>query len=153
MSESATAIADRLTKRRSRLMLFLAIYFMVSQGALIDRQAGLDAASTVRTVDAVHISAWFAMALALLLLLLTGGGLFRSREVRSLLNDETTTVNRRKAMAIGFGNAMVTCIVLYVLTFFQTVGGREAVHIIMSVAIGSALIVFALEERRALKDG
>ena len=151
MSEDNGQLAERLIKRRARVMMALATVFLVAQGSVLDRQAGLD--HSLRTVDALHVSAWFVMALALLTLLMTGGGLFRSSQVRALINDESTIRNRHRAMTIGFANAMVACIVIYILSLFRTVGGREAVHIVMSVAIGSALVVFALEELRGIRNG
>lgn len=108
---------------------------------------------SLRSVDAIHISAWFVMALALLVLLMSGGGWLRSAKMRALINDESTIRNRHRALTIGFANVMVACIVIYVLSLFRTVGAREAVHIVMTVGIGSALFVFALEELQALKDG
>jgi hypothetical protein len=145
-----TDIAERLIRRRARMIMILATFFMVTQGAVIDRQGSLD--QSLRTVDAVHISAWFVMALALLVLLMTGGGTFRSAAMRALINDESTIRNRHRALTIGFANVMVACLVIYVLSLFEAVGGRVAVHIVMTIGIGSALFVFALEELRGLKN-
>ena len=89
----------------------------------------------------------------LLLALATGGGWIYSRSVRDLANDEVTRANRDTAIAFGFFAAMVACVALYVLTLFEPLGGRDAVHVIMSIGIAAALLRFGLLERRALRDG
>ena len=153
MTEAAVVTADRLARRRARMLIVLAIVFITNQGAVIGKAAKFDSWGTIRTVDAMHVSAWFVMALALLVLLFTGGGLFRSAEVRQLMDDEGTRENRRRALAIGFGNAMATCILIYALAMFKPVSGPEAIHIVMTVGIASALIAFGVAERLALADG
>ena len=105
----------------------------------------------MRTVDTVKISAWFVWALALLLMLATGGNLLRGRKVRALLNDELTRRNRAQAYVAGFWAAAISAIGLYLVDLFDPVGSREAIHAILSCAIASALITFAARERRALR--
>ena len=70
-----------------------------------------------------------------------------------MIDDENTRANRSDAMRVGFILAMVGAIVTYVLTMFEPVSGREAVHIILSVGIGAALLRMALLERRAHRNG
>ena len=48
---------------------------------------------------------------------------------------------------------MGTALALYVLNMFEPVSGREAVHVIVSVAVAAALLHFGKLERRALRDG
>ena len=153
MTRSDIAIADRLVRRRARMLVFFAMYFMASQGIYFGKMEKWDEWGRLRTIDAVQISAWFAMALALLVLLFTGGGWFRSRAVRSLMNDEGTRDNRRKALAIAFANTMAMGFTIYFLSLFKPVSAREAVYMMMTVGIGSALLAFGMAERRALRDG
>lgn len=75
----------------------------------------------------------------------------QSKEVRVLLNDETTRAHRARALSIGFVTRMATGIVLYALSLVTIVPGRSAVHVMMTVGIGSALIAFAVLERRAFR--
>src|SRR5690348_5413307 len=99
---SSADIAERLTRKRARVVTVLAVIFIATQGIYFGKAAKFDAMGDVRTVDAVHISAWLVMAVALLALLLSGGGWFRSREVRALIDDESTREHRQRALALGF---------------------------------------------------
>lgn len=144
---SAGERADSLTRRRARLLPVLVILFLTQQGAFFSGSHDAGGPSHVR------ISAWLVMSVALLLLVATGGGWAHGREVRALMNDETTRAHRQRAMAAGFLVAMVTCIGLYVLNLFEPVTGAEAVHLVMSAGLAAALLTFARLERRALRVG
>ena len=137
--------AERIGRRRARLFTAQAMLFIIWQGLFFS--APIEA--PMRNVEAVKLSAWFVWVLALLLMLATGGGLLRHRRLRGLLNDELTRQNRTAAYVMGFWAAVGTCIGLYVVEMFDTVTGREAVHITLSVAIAAALLTFAMRERRS----
>lgn len=141
--------AERLSRRRARIFAFQALIFISWQGLFFSRAAE----QPMRTVEAVKISAWLVWVLALLLLLATGGNLLRGRKLRGLLNDELTRQNRTTAYVMGFWAAVGTCMGLYVVEMFDTVTGREAVHITLSVAIATALLNFAMLERRSTPAG
>ena len=141
-------IADRLTRRRARIIPVFAVLFLSGQAVYFGRLA-----DPLRTVDTVRISAWLAWAMALLLLLATGGGLFRGAAVRALLNDETTRDHRLRALAFGFWFAMAACVAMYVTSVFEPVTAREAIHLILTFGVGPALLRFGMLERRALKNG
>lgn len=147
--QSNAETADRMTKRRARILIVSATLFLTLQ-AVYFVQAGGD---TGRLVDQVRISAWLAWAAVLLLLLATGGGFLRSREVRALMNDEGTRANRAEAFRFGFWAAMATAVVIYFLTMYETVTGREATHLILTAGVGVALLRFGMLERRASRDG
>jgi hypothetical protein len=140
--------AHRLSRKRARIFAVQAIIFISWQGMFFARSA----AEPMRSVDAVKISAWFVWVLALLLLLATGGSLLRGRKVRALLNDEFTRRNRTQAYVAGFWAAAISAIGLYLIDLFDAVTAREAIHVILSAAIASALITFAARERRGLRD-
>jgi hypothetical protein len=145
---SAVDIADRLARRRARLLPMFAILFLAWQAnyALMPDQAA-------RPVDHVKIAAWLVWALALLLVLVTGGGLFRSKAVRALLNDESTREHRRTAYAYGFWAAVGCAVGLYAVQMFEPVSGRVAVHLIVTAAVAAALLAFGILERRSFADG
>lgn len=148
MTETETVErAERLGRRRARLFAVQAILFISWQGLFFSRSAE----APVRAVDSVKISAWFVWALVLLLLLATGGNLLRGRKVRALLNDEFTRRNRTQAYVAGFWAAAISAIGLYLIDLFDTVTTREAIHLILSAAIASALVTFAARERRGLR--
>jgi hypothetical protein len=140
--------ADRLTRRRARVLVASAVLFIGMQGVYFGR-LGED-----RVVDQVKISAWLVWAVALLLLLATGGGYFRSAKVRALLNDESTQAHRADAFRWGFWAAMAGAVLLYGLTMYDpTTTAREAIHLILTFGVGVAILRFGLLERRAARDG
>ena len=69
------------------------------------------------------------------------------------MNDENTQANRAQAFQLGFLFTMGGAILLYVLSLFEPVGAREAIHVLMTIGIAAALLRFGMLERRALKDG
>ena len=140
--------ADRLARRRARVIPLLALLFISGQAMYFG-----NVAAPMRTVDTVRIAAWVVWALALLLLLATGGGFFRSKAVRALMEDETTVHHRRRGVATGFWVGMIAAVALYVLSFFEELTARETAHLVISFGIGAALLRFAFLERRALRDG
>ena len=146
--DSDAAKAERLSIRRAKAMPILAILFITQQATYI-----VGAGHGTRTVDRVQVGAWLVLSVVLLLALATGGGWIYSRAVRDLANDEVTKANRDSAIAFGFFVAMAACVGLYVLTLVEPLGGRDAVHAVMSVGIGAALLRFGLLERRAFGDG
>src|SRR5262249_44862519 len=141
--------AEYLGKRRARMLPALAVIYITQQASYITLQQ--DAAH--QAVNTAKISAWLVLSAILLAALTTKGFWLEPREVRALIDDEVTRANRIEAMRLGFIFAMLTCIVVYFMTMFEPVNGRDAVHIIMSDGLGAALIRWGWLERRAHKDG
>jgi hypothetical protein len=141
--------ADRLGRRRARMLPALAIVFIIQQGSYFSARIEDGA----RTVDHLKISAWLVLSVVLLLALTTGGSWFRPKPVRDLLNDEVTRANRLEGLRVGFIATMAAAIAMYVLTMFEPVTGRDSIHLIMTVGIASALLRFGLLERRAHRGG
>ena len=139
--------AERLSRRRARIFAVQAIIFISWQGLFFSRPVE----EPMRAVDSVKLSAWFVWVLLLLVLLATGGNFWRGRKVRALLNDEFTRRNRAQAYVAGFWAAAISAIGLYLIDLFDAVTAREAIHLILSAAIASALITFAARERRGLR--
>lgn len=146
-NENVTAQAERLSRRRARMLPFMAIVFLTQQATFF---SGGDRGE--RAVDHVHIAAWLVLSAVLLLALVTGGGWIYPRAVRDLANDEVTRAHRSAAFQYGFLASMAGCIGLYVFDLFEPLSGRDAVHFILTIGIFAALIRFAMLERRALKD-
>ena len=140
--------AERLGKRRSRMVFVLAIFFMMQQASYF---SGPD--TGMRPVEYVRISGWLAMSVVLLIALTSGGFWFRPKHIRELLDDEVTRANRADAMRFGFMAAMTASIALYFASLFDPMSGRQAIHLIMTVGIGLALLRFGFLERRAQADG
>jgi len=144
---SSSEIAERLSRKRSRMLFVLAALFMSQQ---VTYFSGMH--DPARTVDHVKIAAWLVLSVVLLLMLATGGAWLRSSEVRALLNDEATREHRRTGLVNGFWAACLTAIIIYAVDMFEPISGRDTVHIILTVAIAAALLTFARLERRAHRD-
>lgn len=139
--------AEKLTARRARMATILGIVFITTQAASLQVDGELS------RPEMITLKAWIVWAVAMLMLLMTGGGLLRGARVRALMNDEGTRAHRQQAVALGFWIAIVTALVIYVATFWEVVDARQAARIIVTTALGGALIRFGLLERRSLRDG
>ncbi|MFL6755535.1 MAG: hypothetical protein ACJ8FI_11755 [Sphingomicrobium sp.] len=141
--------AEYLSKRRARMLPALAVIFLSQQITFFSQMAGPGPHSAERA----KIAAWLVLSVVLLAALASKGFWLQPREVRELIDDENTRANRNEAMRWGFLFAMGSAIAIYVLTMFDIVTGREAVHIIMTFGLAAALIRWGVLERRAYKDG
>lgn len=148
MTSSDIETADRLTRKRAAMLPMLAIIFLAQQAAYFS-----DSHGGTRLVDHVKVGAWLLLSVALLLALATGGYWFRSRAVRALMEDEVTHANRAEAFKIGFLVTMLGGIALYFVDQLWPMTGREAIHLLVTAGIATAIIAFGALERRAVKDG
>lgn len=149
MSETNVAErAEHLSRRRARMLPILAVLFLGQQAAYFS-----DAGLGDRPVDHVRIAAWLVLSVVILIVLVSGGGWIYPREVRRLANDEATQAHRANAFRAGFLSSMAACVVLYCISLFEPVGGRQAIHLVMTVGIAVTLIWFGFLERRAHRDG
>ena len=80
--------AERLSKRRARMFPVVAVFYIAQQVSYFSSLEG------GRAVDHFKIGAWAVTSAALLIALISGGGLLRGREMRAMLNDETTRAHR-----------------------------------------------------------
>lgn len=140
--------ADRLSRRRARMLPLMAMIFLAQQASYFS-----DAHPTGRPVDHVKIGAWLLLSTVLLAALVTGGFWWKPRNVRALMEDDVTRANRLEAFRIAFLVTMIGGIGLYFLDQFAPMSGRDAIHILVTLGIASALIAFGGLERRAHKDG
>ena len=149
MSERSNAEqAEALSKRRARALPLLAMIFLLQQTTYFT-----GGGAGHRTVDHVHIAAWLVLSVVLLLALATGGGWIYPRAVRDLANDEATRAHRDDAFRIAFLVSMGACVLLYLVSFYEPLTGRDALHLVMTFGIAAALLRFGFLERRALRDG
>ena len=143
---SSSDQADRLSRRRARMLPLLAIIYLSQQASYFASSPG------DRAVDHVKVGAWVLLSLVLLAALTTKGFWLRSREVRDMIDDETTRAHRGDALGWGFVMAILTAIALYFVAMFEPLTAREAIHAIVSLGLAAALVRFGLLERRAHRD-
>lgn len=144
---SDAAAAERIARRRTRVVWASAIFYLLWQIAFY--QWGQADAAPARSVDQVKVGAWVVWTLVLLLIVGTGGAFFKGRAVRGLINDELSVANRHAGQRWGFWAAVLAGLLVYGYTFYEGVGAREAVHFILSAGVGVALVSYAALERRA----
>jgi magnesium-transporting ATPase (P-type) len=141
-------IAERLQKRRARLMLLFPVLFIVQQSQF---WANHMHDAPLRAVDRVQIAAYAFWSISLLALLATGGGLFRSRAVQDLLSDELTRAHRGFAYAVGFWTVILACLTLYVFSMFQPLSLIAVLHLLLTSGVFASCITFAVLELRAAR--
>ena len=134
--------ADRLGRKRARMMPVLAVLFLSQQTSFFANPPG------ERLVDHVRIGAWVLMTAVILLTLHTGGFMFRSRAVRDVLEDEQSRANRASGMHWGFMAMVIASMTIYAILGAAPLTAREAIHLIVSAGVVVALIRFAFLERR-----
>lgn len=142
---------ERLQRRRTRLMWVQALFFIIWQTSYFS--SADHALNGARLVDHVKISAYVVWSLALLAFIATGGGYLQSREVRAVLNDETTIEHRRTAMVTGFWVSMLVAVGAYVVALFEPITAGEVIHAVLTAGIASAMMNFVALERRAQANG
>ena len=145
MTDAETA--DRLVRRRARMMPVLAAMFIAQQ---VSYFTGTRMDDGTRLVNYVAIGGWLALSIVLLAGL-AGFDWFKSAAVRALTNDESTRANRADAFRLGFWATMVSAILLYVFSLFEPLGVRAAIHLLTTAGIAVALLRFGMLERSALK--
>src|SRR4051795_11815311 len=129
--------ADRMGRKRSQLFFVLAIVFFAGQSLYFT--------SSPATRDShARVGAWLILVILIMMLLATGGFLFRGRKVLDLLNDETSRLNRLASQALGFWVTIITALAVYVESIFDAVSLNEGIHIIVTTGVGAALISFAV---------
>jgi uncharacterized membrane protein len=145
---SVSQRADYLSRKRARFLPFLAIVYFTQQVTFLSALGN----GPHRDVDHFKIGAWVVLSVILLLALATKGFWLEKREVRDLIDDESTRANRLEAMRIGFLFACGAALAAYFIAEFQPLTVGETAHLVLTFGLGSALIRFGVLERRAHRD-
>ena len=132
--------ADRNSRSRGRLMAIAA--------AVLLALALFSALDPIGTTNFVRGIVWAVLTLLWLTLLATGGGVLLNRQIRAMMNDEVSQLNRRRAIETGFWTAMAVAIGLYFASYSWAVPLRGGLAILTEVAIAAALIRYAWLELR-----
>lgn len=99
-------------------------------------------------VTPLQLGLWVLMILIVLAIIVTGGTWFASPQVRRLANDEATRASRQAAFKGGFTAAVVMALVVFVVSPFEPLSAQRAAHLIISIALGVALLAFGFAESR-----
>jgi hypothetical protein len=148
-SHSDFETAERISKRRARMLPVLAVLFLSQQASFLSGSA----IEPARSVDGMKLSAWVVLSLVMLMALWGPGFWFRRKAVRDLLDDEATRAHRADAMSLGFLCAILAAIAMYVLSMVEPMHVREALHVVVSIGIAAAMLRFGFLERRAHRVG
>jgi len=144
--DGAVEEATRLQHRTRRILVSSAIMFVIWQTSYFTVFNG--PAGTVRPVDVVASVGFVAWGAALLMLVATGGGAFRSRQVREILDDELALAERGVAYQNAFWAVMFVSLGGYVAGHFTRVPGRTLAHVSLSAGVVVAVITIAWLQRR-----
>jgi hypothetical protein len=139
MSLSVAEKAERLARKRSIVAFVLGSILIVTQGQRME------------TGGAGPI-AWALTGVTIAIFLLWASGVFRETALRGFLNDESSDLNRKRSLTIAFWNMIVTALFCYALSFVKPFGARDAIQIILTVGMSSALISFAGLERAFMRS-
>lgn len=138
-----TEKAETLDRRRARVAPFLGVVVLSAQQWLFFSRDWDDA-------KPLQLVLWLILVLIMLAVITTGGLWFSSKKVRQLADDEVTRNSRQKAFQAGFAVAILTALIVFVVSPFEPLSAQRAAHIIISLTLGVTLVVFGVEENRHL---
>jgi hypothetical protein len=126
------------------------VWYMLALAAVLVTHQALFFSWDWEAVTLEQTMTWTILALGVLLALMTHGKWFTPRRVRELVNDEVTRANRTKAIERGFIAAMLAAILVFAISPFEPVSAQRAAHLIVTVGLATALVVFGWNERNGL---
>jgi protein-S-isoprenylcysteine O-methyltransferase Ste14 len=89
---------------------------------------------------------WLVTIALAVAIIATGGGLNLNRQLRTLMNDELSRENRRRALALGFYTAMLVTMVLYVASWSVPIELRAALRLVSGLGVAAVLARYAMLE-------
>jgi len=135
--------ADRVSRGRAITAPFVGV-------ALLSVQQWLFLGREWDEVSPVQLGIWTVLALAALMIVLTGGRWFTPRGLRPYVDDESSRANRSGAILGGFTSAMLTALLVFLVSPFEPIDAQRAAHFIISIGLGVSLVSFGLVESRSL---
>ena len=125
--------ATRIEHRTDRILTISGAMFLIWQASYFVIFNPPDGA--LRTVDVVASAGFIAWACALLMLLATGGGLFASREVRDVLDDELARSYRAHAYRNAFWALMLIAFAAYIAAQLTGLSAQTLAHVSLSAGV------------------
>lgn len=135
--------ADRVSRARAITAPFFGL-------AMLSVQQWLFFGRDWDRLSPVQLGLWALLATATLLVVLTGGRWLLPRGIRRYVDDESSRANRLQAIFGGFTAAMVTLLIVFVVSPFEPIDAQRAAHIVVSIGLGVALVSFGVVESRGL---
>lgn len=135
--------ADRADRNRARMAPFLGLLVLTANQWLF---FGAD----WEGVGVLKLGLWLVLMLFVFAIVLTGGNWLMPKAIRALLDDEVTRTSRERALKGGFAAAMLMAFVVFVVSPFEPIGAQRAAHLIISMGLALALLVYGIEESRHL---
>ena len=143
--EEQERLAARIEHRTDRILKISGLMFLAWQAsyfAIFDRVH-----QPLRTVDMIASAGYVAWACALLMLIATGGGMFRSPAVREMLDDERARAHRASAYRNGFYAVMAVALAAYVVAQTVEIPARILAHVSLSAGVLVAVATLAYLRR------
>ena len=140
---------ETLSLRRRIILMLLASSYLTSQIPSMDWVRGPDSGAR-RMVDNFADLGQLGFVIGMVLLLYTGRKLFRRapEDVQAALEDDLVKSNRISAMRIGYIGMMVAALVLFLMSGFIEMNGRDVLRIFMSIGVALPIYAFVILERR-----
>lgn len=135
--------ADRISRGRALAAPFVGV-------AMLSVQQWLFFVSDWSEVSGTQLAIWAALALLASLALVGGDRWLMPRSVRPFVHDESSRANRLQAIFGGFVAAMLTTLIVFIVSPFEPLSGQRAAHIIISLGLGVSLLSFGIAELRGL---
>ena len=145
MAEEPHRTAERIELRTQRILWAAGFAFVALQLAFFALYG--DGIPTGRLVDQVRSIGFIACCAALLLLVGTGGGALRGREVRELLDDELARARRSTAYRNGFWTMILIALAGYVVAQFTTISALGFAHAGASGGVLASVMTLAYTSR------
>jgi hypothetical protein len=144
--ENPHDLVARIEARTNRILLGSGVMFLVWQISYFTLFSSRGTA--LRNVDIVTSVGFIAWCGALLMLLATGGGVFRGHQVREILDDERARAQRAQAYQNAFWAMMLVSLAAYLAAHVTAIQGVLLAHAILSAGVLVAVATLAYLNRR-----
>ena len=153
---SPGAMAEYWGRFRNRAVFASVLLFLASQGFFYTTSWRL-AGGEGKVAFSLYDATWAIWSLLLTLFLATGGGFFKAKGFRRLLNDEVSIANRQAGRSLGFFMMIGTALGIYGLKLVPSLAPPitldDAIHGVVTVGISAAMLRYGWLERQADRAG